>query len=631
MTIAPQAKPVMPATVGLPMHNPAAYCLPNIISVAATNNDDMLRLSSNFGSTSVDLGAPRHNVYSTVLGSEYGFLSGTSMATPHVAGVVALVWTIYPQMTWEAVREKVLLTVRGVTALQGKTVTGGLANARIALDCNCNGFLDDLDISNETSMDINGDVIPDECAEPLGACCMDEGSCLVITQACCNGVGGTFVGVGADCQQPDCNGNGVGDECDIARGTSDDCNGNGVPDECDLSSGTSQDCNGNGVPDECDLSSGTSQDCNANNIPDECDVDNNENGVPDECELFLAAESSRYLSVTPNTDPVVPIALRVTSPLDQPCLDKFVDANGLLVGAAVFQTPAAWGTVHVHGEDIVPVSTYYVEGVVVIGSPGALVSATTWPWADIYPVGGNGVVDIGDLLVELMAFADSDPCVTYPGSNLFPCIDECLPGAVGLVDIDDVIAMLRAFAGVEYLCLTPDCVDPCGGPCPSSPMGSMAPGPILLPADISLVANPTTIAPGASATVEGFISGASILQAYQVALSVAGGTSGTLDLETLSIDIVRPNYVFAAFPPSDYVIAKDPNGVRLGAALYSHVDPVNTGSNKYLGTFTFRASADASGTFTVDFRTAETLLRDSNMGSITWDSGGSVNIVVQAP
>ncbi len=110
--------------------------------------------------------------------------------------------------------------------------------------------------------------------------------------------------------------------------------------------------------------------------------------------------------------------------------------------------------------------------------------------------------------------------------------------------------------------------------------------PILLPADISLVANPTSIAPGSSATVEGFIIGASDLRAYQVALSVTGGTSGTLDLETLGVDIVRQNYVFAAFPPSDYVIATDPNGVRLGGALYSEV--VNTGSNKYLGTFRIR-------------------------------------------
>ncbi len=53
--------------------------------------------------------------------------------------------------------------------------------------------------------------------------------------------------------QADCNGNGVGDACEIADGTAQDCNSNGVPDECDIASGTAQDCNHNGIPDECEL------------------------------------------------------------------------------------------------------------------------------------------------------------------------------------------------------------------------------------------------------------------------------------------------------------------------------------------------------------------------------------------
>ncbi|TWT45129.1 hypothetical protein RAS1_15510 [Phycisphaerae bacterium RAS1] len=50
----------------------------------------------------------------------------------------------------------------------------------------------------------------------------------------------------------DCNGNGVGDDRDIALGSSDDCNANGIPDECDIAGGGSADGNGNGVPDECE-------------------------------------------------------------------------------------------------------------------------------------------------------------------------------------------------------------------------------------------------------------------------------------------------------------------------------------------------------------------------------------------
>lgn len=70
---------------------------------------------------------------------------------------------------------------------------------------------------------------------------------------------------------PDCNGNGVRDEVDIAAGTSNDCNDNGVPDECDLSAGTSTDANRNGRPDDCE----------AGNIcidGDPCTTDRVENG-----------------------------------------------------------------------------------------------------------------------------------------------------------------------------------------------------------------------------------------------------------------------------------------------------------------------------------------------------------------
>lgn len=63
----------------------------------------------------------------------------------------------------------------------------------------------------------------------------------------------------------DCNGNGVGDGCDLASGTSQDCNGNGLPDECEW------DCNSNGSPDDCDILAGTSLDQNGNGTPDECE------------------------------------------------------------------------------------------------------------------------------------------------------------------------------------------------------------------------------------------------------------------------------------------------------------------------------------------------------------------------
>jgi len=60
----------------------------------------------------------------------------------------------------------------------------------------------------------------------------------------------------ANHDQADCNGNGIGDACEIAAGAS-DCNFNGIPDSCDIANATSQDQNGNGIPDECELDGGT--------------------------------------------------------------------------------------------------------------------------------------------------------------------------------------------------------------------------------------------------------------------------------------------------------------------------------------------------------------------------------------
>ncbi|MFQ5806119.1 MAG: choice-of-anchor W domain-containing protein [Phycisphaerae bacterium] len=63
-----------------------------------------------------------------------------------------------------------------------------------------------------------------------------------------------------------------------------DCNGNGIADDLDIASGTSLDCNGNGVPDECDIAEATSADCDADGVPDECQTDTDGDGVIDPCD-----------------------------------------------------------------------------------------------------------------------------------------------------------------------------------------------------------------------------------------------------------------------------------------------------------------------------------------------------------
>ncbi len=109
---------------------PASYELDNIISVAATNHDDILASFSNYGSVSVDLSAPGVNVLSTTPGDTYSYFSGTSMATPHVAGSVALLMAYDSAQTNNEVRWRIL---NGTDYLGIPVLTGGRLNIYNAL------------------------------------------------------------------------------------------------------------------------------------------------------------------------------------------------------------------------------------------------------------------------------------------------------------------------------------------------------------------------------------------------------------------------------------------------------------------------------------------------------------------
>lgn len=108
---------------------PSGYDLPNVISVAATDYSDGLASFSNYGAGTVDLGAPGRFIKSTVPGGGYTWFSGTSMASPHVAGAVALLVSQNPELTHSEAISQVLSTTDPIHALQGRTVTGGRLNA----------------------------------------------------------------------------------------------------------------------------------------------------------------------------------------------------------------------------------------------------------------------------------------------------------------------------------------------------------------------------------------------------------------------------------------------------------------------------------------------------------------------
>lgn len=111
---------------------PSSYPWDNIIAVASTDRRDALSGFSCYGATSVDLAAPGSEIYSTIPGG-YGLKSGTSMATPHVSGVAALLWSAWPDAGCADVRNAILSGADRIPALAGKTVTGGRLNARNAL------------------------------------------------------------------------------------------------------------------------------------------------------------------------------------------------------------------------------------------------------------------------------------------------------------------------------------------------------------------------------------------------------------------------------------------------------------------------------------------------------------------
>jgi subtilisin family serine protease len=112
-------------------HYPSSYDSESIISVMATNDDDERSIfsppaASNYGATSVDIGAPGSAILSCEPGGGYQYHSGTSMATPHVAGACVLLWSMDSALSNSEVKDILLRTVD--KTLGGLCVSGGRLN-----------------------------------------------------------------------------------------------------------------------------------------------------------------------------------------------------------------------------------------------------------------------------------------------------------------------------------------------------------------------------------------------------------------------------------------------------------------------------------------------------------------------
>ncbi len=110
-------------------HYPSSYEHPNVVAVAATTNQDALAKFSNYGFKSVHVSAPGENILSSVPNNDYKVFSGTSMATPHVVGVAALLLAGDPTLTPTAIKERLMKTSDEILSIRRRVASSGRVNA----------------------------------------------------------------------------------------------------------------------------------------------------------------------------------------------------------------------------------------------------------------------------------------------------------------------------------------------------------------------------------------------------------------------------------------------------------------------------------------------------------------------
>jgi subtilisin family serine protease len=113
---------------------PASFKIDNLIAVTATTQTDGFA-GYNYGANSVHLAAPGYQIYSTSIGYDaaYVYLSGTSMAAPHVSGAAALLLARFPSDDYRSIIARVINSVDPLSSLAGRCTTGGRLNLSKAL------------------------------------------------------------------------------------------------------------------------------------------------------------------------------------------------------------------------------------------------------------------------------------------------------------------------------------------------------------------------------------------------------------------------------------------------------------------------------------------------------------------
>jgi subtilisin family serine protease len=114
---------------------PAEYPNANVIAVASIASSGAINSWSNYGSTTIDIGAPGGGIYSTVpvsskgaVVSGYSSYSGTSMATPHVSGAAALYAAYHPGSSAATIKNAIMSSAVPTASLSGKVVSNGRLN-----------------------------------------------------------------------------------------------------------------------------------------------------------------------------------------------------------------------------------------------------------------------------------------------------------------------------------------------------------------------------------------------------------------------------------------------------------------------------------------------------------------------